>query len=274
MALRSRLHHSRGILQIPLDLPGQVLGRAAFRQQTSASISQHICQSPDPGGNEGPAVVPGFKERQPKRLLPLGGHHRKSGLGPKIKMSGARHKTQPLNVRQMKAGGQLAQPALFRAGAGNQKLAPLGNGFGPCVQENLHPFFRGQAPEVEDVSLRMGGGRILGLQKMGNDVHPGGGKPHSEMNVFLIFTGRDPPANLVKNVVLPHFLENQSHPTADPMAVTPAAGCPGRKKVALGASLAGLSMIQKITVGAAEAVVVQVVHDRDSHFPGYRIHRR
>ena len=88
------------------------------------------------------------------------------------------------------------------------------------------------------------------------------------MLLFLKVANRDPSGYLVECANGADAAKDESHETADQVAILPAGGLEGGPEVAAQTTLTRLTVVQKKTIGAAHPIVVEVVDDRHLEIEG------
>jgi hypothetical protein len=94
------------------------------------------------------------------------------------------------------------------------------------------------------------------------------------MLVFLKVAYRDPGGHLVECADGADAAKDESHETADQVAILPASGLKSGPKVAVQTSFASLAVIEEKAVGAGHSIVVKVVYDRNVEIKSGLIDRR
>jgi len=93
------------------------------------------------------------------------------------------------------------------------------------------------------------------------------------MLLFLKVAYRDPGGHLVECANGADAAKDESHETADEMAILPAGGLEGGPEVATQTALTRLTVVQEKPIGAAHPIVVKVVDDRHLEIEGGLINR-
>jgi hypothetical protein len=88
------------------------------------------------------------------------------------------------------------------------------------------------------------------------------------MFCFLGFADGYPMMNPVKKIHSPGMSCDSSHDSALQMTAMPAGGLEGGHEVSSHASLTRLPMVQKKAIHASKAVIMKVLHDRNTQFKG------
>src|SRR5271165_6959913 len=86
---------------------------------------------------------------------------------------------------------------------------------------------------------------------------------HPNMKRFLGLANGNPSFDLPKNLEAPNARESQSREAAGNPAVSPTFCLNRRKKVAIDTPHTGLTVIQKHPIDTTQAVIVQVLDQRD-----------
>ena len=95
-----------------------------------------------------------------------------------------------------------------------------------------------------------------------NIVNTVGRNPHLYMLVFLEVAYRDPGGHLVECADGADAAKDESHETADQVAILPAGGLKGGPEATTQTTLTRLTMVQEKAVRATHPIVMEVVDDR------------
>ena len=99
-------------------------------------------------------------------------------------------------------------------------------------------------------------------------VNTVGWNAHRHMLVFLKAAYRDPGAHLVECADGADAAKDESHETADQVAILPAGGLKSGPEVATQTTLTRLTVVQEKAVRATHPIVVEVVNDRHLEIEG------